>query len=90
MTTGIIVGICVVAICLIIVSFFLGKNTEKKSYSNTVGSAQAKARQIIDEAQKNAENAKMEALISAKEQILKSRNDIKAKIVKRRAEVAKA
>ena len=90
MTTGIIVGICVVAICLIIVSFFLGKNTEKKSYSNTVGSAQAKARQIIDEAQKNAENAKMEALISAKEQILKSRNDLEAEIVKRRAEVADA
>lgn len=90
MTGGIVAGICIVAVALIVVSFFIGKNIEKKSYSDTIGTAQSKARQIIDEAQKNAENAKMEALITAKEQILKSKNDLEAEIVKRRAEVADA
>ena len=80
MTGGIVAVICIVAIALIVVSFFLGKNIEKKSYSDTIGTAQSKARQIIDEAQKNAENAKMEALITAKEQILKSKNDLENRL----------
>ena len=52
-----------------------------------VGSAEEKAREIIDDALKTAETKKREALLEAKEENLKVKNDLDKEIKERRAEI---
>ena len=52
-----------------------------------VGSAEEKAREIIDEALKTAETKKRESLLEAKEENMKAKNDLDKEIKERRAEV---
>ncbi|MDF2590447.1 MAG: binding metal dependent phosphohydrolase, partial [Anaerocolumna sp.] len=51
------------------------------------GSAEEKAREIIDEALKTAETKKREALLEAKEESLKTKNELEKETKERRAEV---
>ena len=52
-----------------------------------VGSAEEKAREIIDDALKTAETKKREALLEAKEENMKAKNDLDKETKERRAEV---
>ena len=52
-----------------------------------IGSAEDKAREIIDEALKTAETKKREALLEAKEESLKTKNELEREAKERRAEV---
>ena len=54
-----------------------------------IGSAEEKARQIIDDALKSAETMKREALLEAKEEALKIKNESEREAKERRAEVAR-
>ena len=54
-----------------------------------IGSAEEKARQIIDDALKGAETKKREALLEAKEESLKIKNESEREAKERRAEVAR-
>lgn len=54
-----------------------------------IGSAEAEAKRIVDDATKLAETKKKEALLEAKEEILKAKNEADAEIKERRNEVAK-
>ena len=58
-----------------VIFWFVSKNHNKKVYDAKVGSAEEKARSIIDEALKTAENKKKEALLEVKEESLKVKND---------------
>ena len=69
-----------VAAILIVVAFLIGRKGGM-SYQNRlndakIGNAEEKAREIIDEALKTAENKKREALLEAKEENLKVKNDL--------------
>jgi len=52
-----------------------------------IGSAEEKAREIIDEALKTAETKKREALLEAKEESLKTKNELEKETKERRAEL---
>ena len=52
-----------------------------------IGSAEEKAREIIDEAIKTAETKKREALLEAKEESLKTKNELERETKERRAEL---
>lgn len=52
-----------------------------------VGSAEDRAREIIDEALKTAETKKREALLEAKEESIKTKNELEREAKERRAEV---
>ena len=52
-----------------------------------IGSAEEKAREIIDEALKTAETKKREALLEAKEESLRTKNELDKETKERRAEV---
>lgn len=67
--------------CLIAISFF------KKSEAKKTGSAEDKAREIIDEALKVAETKKREALLEAKEETIRTKNELDKETRERRAEV---
>ena len=67
--------------------WFMATEHTKKEYEKTVGSAEAKSREIIEEALKTAETTKREAVLKAQEENLKSKNDLDREIKDRRAEV---
>ena len=58
-----------------------------KVYEAKIGTAEEKAREIIDEALKTAETKKREALLEAKEESLKSKNEFERETKERRAEL---
>ena len=55
--------IVIVAVVVGIIMFILGQNKERSMYAKTVGSAEEKSREIIDDAIRTAENKKREALL---------------------------
>ena len=55
----------------------------------TIGSAEERARRIVEEGEHNAENKKKEALIEAKEEILRQKNEAEREIKDRRAELSR-
>ena len=52
-----------------------------------IGSAEEKAREIIDEAVKAAENKKRESMLEIKEESIRSKNEIDKEIKERRNEI---
>jgi ribonuclease Y len=55
-----------------------------------IGSAEQKAKELVEEGEKQAETAKKEALLSAKEEIMRQKNEMEQEIKERRAEVSRA
>ncbi len=69
------------------VTYILTSNYRKKQVEETIGNAQEKAREIIDEALTAAETQKREALLEVKEESIRTRNDLEKEIRDRRNEV---
>jgi ribonuclease Y len=59
----------------------------KNAANSKIGSAEEKAREIIDEAVKTAETKKREALLEAKEENIKAKNELDKEIRERRGEI---
>lgn len=85
-TTWIIICV-VVAVVVALISAFVATQIRKSVVEKKIGSAEDKAREIIDEAIKTAEAKKKEALLEAKEENLKTKNELDKEIKERRAEV---
>ena len=81
------------AIVLIIVAFavafFLGVTYRKKVAEREIMSAEDEAKRIINDAIKNAESKKREALVEAKEEIHKNRSEYEREEKARRADLQK-
>ena len=86
-TTTWIIVLIVVAIVVALISAFIATQVRKNVVEKKIGSAEGKAREIIDEAIKSAEAKKKEALLEAKEEKLKAKNELDKEIKERRAEV---
>lgn len=81
----------VIVLILLVVAFMVGRkggmDYQNRLNETTIGNAETKAREIIDEALKTAESKKREALLSAKEENLKVKNDLDKEVKERRAEI---
>ena len=88
MIVGIIIGSLIVVVIAAFVAFNAGKSIEKKTALEKIGSAENKARTLLDEAIKKAEETKVSALLEAKEEILKQRTEFENELRDRRKEVA--
>lgn len=87
-----VVAIITCLVTLIVVtpiSWTLASKSITKKNNETIGDANVKARNIIDEAVKTAESTKKEALLEVKEERLKSKNELEKETKERRAEVQK-
>lgn len=84
----IIVPIVLVIIASVI-AFFVGVNYRKNVAEAQYGSAEQKARLIVDDGIKEAENIKREAKLEAKEENLKTKNELEKEVKERRAELSK-
>ena len=84
--------IAVVATSLVAIpltAIFAGKYRRKVSEAK-IGSAEQKAREIIDEALKTAETKKRESLLEVKEETIKSKSELDREIKERRADVQRS
>ncbi len=72
----------------IVIGALLGIAYRKKVAEREIGSAEQQAQKIIEDSKAFAENKKKEALIEAKEQILKERNAAEQELKERRTEVS--
>lgn len=82
--------ILIVAVLLVIavgVTAVVTTSYQKKTTAATIGNAEDKAREIIDEALKTAENKKREGLLEIKEESIRTKNELDKEIKERRAEV---
>ncbi len=68
-------------------AFAFGKKQATKEYELKVGSAETRARSIIDDAVKTAETKKREALLEAKEEALRNKNEFEKEQRERRKEL---
>ncbi len=82
-----ILAAAVVAACVI--AWFAAIAYRKRVYESKIGTAEARSREIIDEALKTAETKKREALLEAKEENLKAKNEYERENKERRAELQK-
>ena len=84
----IVIAIFVVALVIVALLVWKIATTYRiKVYEAKMGSAEEKAREIIDEALKTAETKKREALLEAKEESLKTKNELEKETKERRAEL---
>lgn len=82
-----IIAVIVTLIVAVPVSLAVANAYYKNNSSKKIGSAEDRAREIIDEAVKTAETKKREALLEAKEESLKTKNELDKEIRERRAEI---
>ncbi len=83
----VIIAIIITLVIAIPVTAAVVITYRKKIAEAKLGSAEEKAREIIDEALKTAESRKREALLEAKEEALKSKNEFEKESRERRAEL---
>lgn len=91
MTTiiGIIVAIVITLLIAVPITCKAAVANKVKQDAEKVGTAEEKARSIIDEALKTAETKKREALLEAKEESLRTKNELEKETKERRAELQK-
>ncbi|MDD6436235.1 MAG: ribonuclease Y [Clostridiales bacterium] len=86
---GYVAAVVLTLVIAVPISCFVAVAQRKKKVEAKIGSAEEKAREIIDEAMKTAESKKREALLEAKEENLKARNELEKETRERRAEIKK-
>ena len=84
-----IIGAVIGIVVGIIVGVLAGIQYRKKIAEAKIGSAEERAKKVVDEAEKQAETMKKEALLGAKEDIMRRRNEMEQEIKDRRAEVSR-
>lgn len=79
--------VLLIALGTLLVGVVLGYLWRRKISEAKIGSAEAQAMQIVNEAMKTAETRKKEALLEAKEEIIRQKNETEAELKDRRREV---
>ena len=83
----IIIAVVITAVVAILLTYLASNAHFKKVSDEKIGSAEDRARAIIDEAVKAAETKKREALLEVKEESIKTENELDKEIKDRRSEI---
>ena len=81
--------VVIVGIVCLAVGALIGILYRKNVAEAKIGTAEQKAKELVEEGAKQAETLKKEALLSAKEEIMRQKNDMEQEIKERRAEVSR-
>mgnify|MGYP000754928355 CR=1 FL=1 len=84
-----ILAIVITSIIVAPITWFVANAYRRNVIEKKIGSAEDKAREIIDEALKTAETKKKEALLEVKEESIRTKNELDKETKERRAEVQK-
>ena len=77
----------VVAVAAAVLSHFLTVSNLKNNAESKIGNAEAKDREIIDDAVKTAETKKKESLLEIKEESIRNKNELEKETKERRSEL---
>ena len=83
----IIISVVVTFVIVFPLAWIFAISYRKNTYEKEIGSAEERARKIVDEAIKNAESAKREAELEAKEESIRTKNELEKESKERRAEI---
>ena len=83
----VIIAVVITLIITAVAVWFISTEYHKKVANTKIGNAEEQARGIIDEAVKNAEDKKREAMLEIKEETIRSKNEIDKEIKERRNEI---
>ena len=83
----IIIAVLVAVFLTAVITWPCAVGYRKKVVEAKIGSAEDRAREIVDEALKAAETKKREAMLEAKEESMKTRNELEKETKERRAEL---
>ena len=83
----VLIPVVVTLILAVPITYFATVAYRKHVADSKIGSAEEKARQIIDEAVKTAENKKRESMLEIKEESIRSKNELDKEIKERRNEI---
>ncbi len=84
-----IIAILIAVVVTAVICFPLGISYRKKVSEKEISSAEDEARRIINEAIKSSENKKREALVEAKEEILRNRSEFEKEVKVQKADLQK-
>ncbi len=82
---GGLIGVVVGAIVGILIGYII----RKKSAEKRIGSAEAQAKRLLEDAMRTAESKRKEMVLEAKEQILADKNEFEAEVKERRSELTR-
>ena len=84
---AVIIAVVITFIVTCAITWFVANAYQKKQTASKIGSAEDKAREIIDEAVKTAETKKRESLLEIKEESIRTKNELDKEIKERRNEI---
>ena len=87
---SVIIAVVITLLVTAVVVYFVTTAHYKKVTEAKIGNADEKAREIIDEAVKTAETKKREAMLEAKEESIRVKNDLDKEVKERRAEIGRS
>ena len=87
---SVIIAVVITLMVTAVVVYFVTTAYYKKVTEAKIGNADEKAREIIDEAVKTAETKKREAMLEAKEESIRVKNDLDKEVKERRAEIGRS
>ncbi len=85
--THIIIAVIITLVIAVPVTYFATVAYRKRVVESKIGSAEEKAREIIDEAVKTAETKKRESMLEIKEESIRTKNELDKEIKERRNEI---
>ena len=89
MAIGIIIAVILTLAAAVPLTWYVTSSNHRKQHAIKVDSAEARARTIIDDALRDAESKKREAMLEIREETFKSKNELEKEIQNRRNEVQK-
>ncbi len=86
----VVIGVVIAAVVTAFVTAFITRSKLQNDANSTIGNAENKAREIIDDAVKTAEAKKRESSLEIKEESIKAKNDLDKEIKERRSEISRS
>ena len=86
----IVIAVVITLAVTAVLTYFITTAYHKNVANAKIGNADEKAREIIDEAVKAAETKKREAMLEAKEESIRVKNDLDKEVKERRAEIQRS
>ena len=84
------IAVVITLIVTAVLTYFITTAYHKNVANAKIGNAEDRAREIIDEAVKTAETKKREAMLEAKEESIRVKNDLDKEVKERRAEIQRS
>jgi len=85
-----VIAVVITLIVTAVLTYFITTAYHKNVANAKIGNAEDRAREIIDEAVKTAETKKREAMLEAKEESIRVKNDLDKEVKERRAEIQRS